>query len=88
MKSTKIFTSLLLLSTIFYSCTNNSDTPTPTNLPTNNTTDNSTGREVVGGWSIPVNEVIGGGPGKDGIPALENPEVITPPSRSKQLSPA
>ncbi|RLD20921.1 MAG: hypothetical protein DRI69_05270 [Bacteroidetes bacterium] len=28
-------------------------------------------------WSIPLNEVRDGGPGKDGIPALENPEMIT-----------
>ena len=28
-------------------------------------------------WSIPKNEVFDGGPGKDGIPALENPAMIT-----------
>lgn len=28
-------------------------------------------------WLIPQNEVFDGGPGKDGIPALENPDVIT-----------
>ncbi|WP_431125566.1 DUF3179 domain-containing protein [Flagellimonas flava] len=28
-------------------------------------------------WSIPVQEVLDGGPGKDGIPALENPNLIT-----------
>lgn len=27
-------------------------------------------------WSIPVNEVLDGGPGKDGIPALVNPEMV------------
>lgn len=27
-------------------------------------------------WSIPTNEVFDGGPGKDGIPALENPRLI------------
>ncbi len=32
--------------------------------PPNNSTD----------WSIPITEVLDGGPGKDGIPALENPE--------------
>jgi len=29
------------------------------------------------GWLIPVDEIFDGGPGKDGIPALENPEMIT-----------
>lgn len=28
------------------------------------------------GWLIPKNQVLDGGPGKDGIPALENPENI------------
>ena len=28
------------------------------------------------GWSIPVEEVLDGGPGKDGIPALVNPELV------------
>jgi len=30
------------------------------------------------GWLIPENRVLDGGPGKDGIPALENPEMISP----------
>ena len=29
-------------------------------------------------WLVPVREVFDGGPGKDGIPALENPEMVTP----------
>jgi hypothetical protein len=29
------------------------------------------------GWLIPKDEVIDGGPGKDGIPALSNPEFVT-----------
>ncbi len=28
-------------------------------------------------WSIPVAEVLDGGPGRDGIPALENPQMVT-----------
>lgn len=28
-------------------------------------------------WSIPVAEVLDGGPGRDGIPALENPEMVS-----------
>ncbi len=29
-------------------------------------------------WLVPINEVFDGGPGKDGIPALENSELTTP----------
>jgi hypothetical protein len=29
-------------------------------------------------WLIPVNEVRDGGPGKDGIPAIDNPDFISP----------
>ncbi|MEE9161331.1 MAG: DUF3179 domain-containing (seleno)protein, partial [Candidatus Neomarinimicrobiota bacterium] len=29
------------------------------------------------GWLIPENEVFDGGPGKDGIPALSNPPLVT-----------
>lgn len=28
-------------------------------------------------WSIPVSEVLDGGPGRDGIPALENPQMLS-----------
>lgn len=28
-------------------------------------------------WSIPVSEVLDGGPGRDGIPALDNPQMVT-----------
>ena len=38
------------------------------------------------GWNIPQNQVFDGGPGKDGIPALENPEMIDP-SQADYLSP-
>lgn len=31
-------------------------------------------------WNIPILEVFDGGPGKDGIPALENPEFVDPQS--------
>ena len=29
-----------------------------------------------GGWSIPYEQVYDGGPGKDGIPALSNPDMV------------
>ncbi len=28
-------------------------------------------------WSIPVDEVLDGGPGKDGIPSIDNPQFVT-----------
>ena len=31
--------------------------------------------KVTSGWLIPENEIKKGGPGKDGIPALQNPPV-------------
>jgi len=38
-------------------------------------------------WLVPVGEVFDGGPGKDGIPALEDPEMVTANAIS-YLSPA
>ncbi|MFA3782015.1 DUF3179 domain-containing protein [Melioribacteraceae bacterium 4301-Me] len=38
----------------------------------------SSGNDVPSGnWLIPTNEIYDGGPGKDGIPALVNPELIS-----------
>jgi hypothetical protein len=34
----------------------------------------STDNSVSGNWSIPVEQVFDGGPGRDGIPAVDNPE--------------
>ncbi|MEL6558874.1 MAG: DUF3179 domain-containing protein [Bacteroidota bacterium] len=31
---------------------------------------------IDGEWSIPVNEVFDGGPGRDGIPAIDNPQLL------------
>ncbi len=36
----------------------------------------SGGTVVSGDWSIPINQVFDGGPGRDGIPAIDNPELI------------
>lgn len=36
-------------------------------------------------WSIPVSEVLDGGPGRDGIPALENPALVTAENASNLL---
>lgn len=37
----------------------------------------NTGQPSTAEWLIPKNDVLDGGPGKDGIPALENPEFIS-----------
>jgi hypothetical protein len=58
---------LMLLAGILFSCSpSNSDEGIDGNLPP--------GSNPSAEWSIPVNEVLDGGPGKDGIPALVNPE--------------
>lgn len=45
----------------------------PVNIPGGRSTSGSGNNE----WSIPREEVFDGGPGKDGIPALANPEMIS-----------
>jgi hypothetical protein len=39
-----------------------------------------------GQWLIPINEVYDGGPGRDGIPSLQNPEFIDAASASSFMS--
>jgi hypothetical protein len=41
------------------------------------TVDNSGSPDTSGTWLIPRNQVIDGGPGKDGIPALNSPEMVS-----------
>jgi uncharacterized protein DUF3179 len=36
--------------------------------------------------SVPLNEIIGGGPPKDGIPALDAPKFVPPPKAKDFLS--
>jgi len=45
--------------------------------PTGGDNNSSTGSSGQNSWSIPKNEIFDGGPGKDGIPALTNPEFIS-----------
>lgn len=40
-------------------------------------TDNIPVENTATEWSIPIAEVLDGGPGKDGIPALENPDFVS-----------
>lgn len=43
----------------------------------NTTSSNSVGNFSDQNWLIPVNEVVDGGPGKDGIPSVENPSFTS-----------
>ena len=53
-------------------------------LPKN---DEVPGDPVSGEWLVPENEIFDGGPGKDGIPALTNPQFVNPDdNRSGYLS--
>jgi len=45
--------------------------------PENNGDSSSPGSDSLKSWAIPRDEVFDGGPGKDGIPALEDPEFIS-----------
>lgn len=56
---------------IVLSCSSSSTQDTPQN--TNSGEVENTSSE----WRIPVAEVLDGGPGRDGIPALENPVMVT-----------
>lgn len=63
---------LLLVSVgILYSCSTSSTNDENSLFEGRNGNDNPTSQNSE--WSIPISEVIDGGPGKDGIPALVNP---------------
>ena len=49
----------------FWSCSNEDDQPTPTPDPNTPVNESS--------WLIPTNDVFDGGPGKDGIPSIDQP---------------
>lgn len=61
---------IVLLITLFYSC-GNSDSPNNENDPDG--TSNGNENNPVSTWLIPIEDVKDGGPGKDGIPSIENP---------------
>ena len=74
---------------IFYVCTlilllvacggNNDDTFTsnPTDTSNNdNSNNNNNGGNTSQNWLIPFSEVKDGGPGKDGIPSIDNPIFV------------
>jgi len=43
---------------------------------TTNNGNNQSPNQIQGEWLIPINEVRDGGPGKDGIPSIDNPQFI------------
>ncbi|TMM59500.1 DUF3179 domain-containing protein [Maribacter algarum] len=57
--------------TILFSCSKSTTQDSPQNPDSVEIENTSTE------WSIPVAEVLDGGPGRDGIPALENPQMVT-----------
>ena len=58
---------------IFFACsTNGSDQSLPDNSDSNGD-NNSNGNSE---WSIPIGDVKDGGPGKDGIPSIDNPKFL------------
>ncbi len=57
---------LAMLSTILFSCSSNSFNSVNTPSPGDSAQ-----------WLVPVSDVFDGGPGKDGIPSLENPTMIS-----------
>ena len=67
----------ILLATIcavsLLACSTSSTQETTTAVQPENNTPENTSQE----WSIPVSEVLDGGPGRDGIPALESPSFLT-----------
>lgn len=67
----KSFHFIVVLSIISIACTDN---PTVTNP--SGSGNGGSGSGPSSGWLIPQDEVFDGGPGKDGIPALENPESL------------
>tara|TARA_Y100001972_G_scaffold124695_1_gene174426 strand:+ start:7078 stop:8166 length:1089 start_codon:yes stop_codon:yes gene_type:complete len=63
----KVFKVLFLAIPIFF-FTCGTDNPGPINVP---------GNHQFGDWLIPYDNIYDGGPGKDGIPALLNPKLIS-----------
>ncbi len=63
-----------IIVTVFFSCSKAQDS-TPQPGPGN--PGGNSGNPPTSDWLIPKNEVHDGGPGKDGIPALEEPEFIS-----------
>ena len=65
----------VLASVLIMACSNGNTNDTI--LPDNDTNgNNSNNGGNSGNWSIPISEVKDGGPGKDGIPSIDNPKFL------------
>lgn len=71
MMKTGTFPIFLILCSLTFACTDENPNQSGNGGPG---TGGGTGSND---WLVPSNEVFGGGPGKDGIPALETPEMIS-----------
>ncbi len=70
----KIIAFTIVAGLLYYSCSS-SDTGQPVIEQEEQNNGNQSGTPNNNAdWSIPLSEVLDGGPGKDGIPALENPD--------------
>lgn len=61
--------SIILCSLALFSCRNSSD---------NKSTNQSRAQNTDDEWTVPRNEVLSGGPGKDGIPSVDEPKFVSP----------
>ncbi|WP_142784383.1 DUF3179 domain-containing protein [Changchengzhania lutea] len=68
-----VFYVLILL--FFTSCSSSGENDSFQSNPNNN--DGNPSSDNTPNWLIPVSEVRDGGPGKDGIPSIDNPQFIT-----------
>jgi len=68
----KLVIGLFVLGMFHYSCSSSNDDAPP--VEQQNPNENPPPENNSAEWSIPIAEVLDGGPGKDGIPALENPD--------------
>lgn len=67
----KIVLLVFAIAMVQLSCSTSSTQDTPQNPDVDEVENTSTE------WSIPVSEVLDGGPGRDGIPALDNPLMVS-----------
>jgi hypothetical protein len=72
----KVILLLFISGMLHYSCSSSSSDVPNTNEPQNPNENPGTNQNNNQDWSIPISEVLDGGPGKDGIPALENPAFV------------
>lgn len=78
MKKNKFYAFILTL--ILISCSNggvDDNSNNNTNGP-NNPNGGNNGGSIGGSWLVPISSIKDGGPGKDGIPSIDNPVFINP----------